>query len=155
MTRAVQTALAGAGGVLQVVQTITKTARSSTSSSWTPMSDDCLITPISTSSKIVVLYTGMVQLPGSGAVNFATILRTIGGTTVPVEDYGASRGLVTAEGISGWIPLTLTVQDSPATTSQCNYRLGLKATTGNTVSSLNYGTNGGMLLSTIVMEIAA
>jgi hypothetical protein len=145
---------AGVGGkILQVVQTITKTAYSSTSSSWTPMCDNCLITPTSASSKFVILFTGMMSVP-AGADNFVNILRTVGGVTTPVENYGASRGMFTAEGIFNWIPIILTVLDSPATTSQINYRVGAKSTNGDTIDSLNYGTNGGMFLSTVVMEVA-
>ena len=145
---------AGMGGkVLQVVQTITKTSYSTTSSSWTPLCDSCLITPTSASSKFVILFTGMMQVP-SGADNFVSILRTVGGVTTPVEEYGASRGMFTAEDISGWIPIILTVLDSPATTSQINYRVGGKSADGDTIVSLDYGTNGGMFMSTVVMEIA-
>ena len=142
-----------AGNVLQVVQTITKTSYSTTSSSWTPLCDSCLITPTSASSKFVILFTGMMQVP-SGADNFVSILRTVGGVTTPVEEYGASRGMFTSEDISGWIPIILTVLDSPATTSQINYRVGGKSADGDTIVSLDYGTNGGMFMSTVVMEIA-
>ena len=89
MTRAVNTALAGSGGVLQVVQTIKTDTFSSTALSWTSVTGlSVSITPISTASKILVL----VDLQAVGATSTGCTMRiTRNGTAIGIATSAGNR----------------------------------------------------------------
>jgi hypothetical protein len=154
----------GAGGVLQVVQTV-KTDTFSTSSS--TLADitglSVTITPSSASNKILVI----VDLHISYSVYAGIVHLLRGATKIYAGDGGLNRcGLFSSVyyGVSGntLLPVTATFLDSPATTSATTYKLQ----TANYSTGIQYvnrtGDNNndpnrdGLTASSItVMEIAA
>lgn len=168
MTRAVNTALAGSGGVLQVVQTVKSDAFSSaTKGSYvavTGLSVD--ITPSSTSNKILIhanittsnqnnlacffhLYRNGVKITPDGGST---------GTTPSGSYTNFAAGAASNAGASTVLPLTFL--DSPASTSTLTYQIYAAVNSGavlnlnvNPSSSGGGGVPGGSSNIT-VMEIA-
>tara|TARA_B110000908_G_C10022862_1_gene343707 strand:- start:203 stop:724 length:522 start_codon:yes stop_codon:yes gene_type:complete len=157
-----------AGKVLQVVSTVKTDASSFTSASTNTFVDlaglTVTITPSSTTSKILVMYTVHVA---AAATNHVRLMR--GATALGVGDLVGSR-LQSSTGLrTAGTPYTLecanltgTFLDSPATTSATTYKLqGTLGASYNTTfyinrSQLDSNTNYGLrLASTItVMEIS-
>jgi hypothetical protein len=119
MTRAVNTALAGAGGVLQVVNgTRAGSTVSTTSTSDVSFGATASITPISASSKILVIATGTYRMY-SGSLTEFTIGITRNGTTIP---NAGNDGLVSAYNTPAFgQTYAITILDTPATTSSTTY----------------------------------
>jgi hypothetical protein len=123
MTRAVQTALAGSGGVLQVVQGSYSTGSSSTSASYVDTGLSASITPSSTSSKILVLVTQSVFIAGSsqgqgavlGIFRDSTLVWESINQAVQSYDQGGS-------GVEVGASIGLNYLDSPSTTSTLTYK---------------------------------
>ena len=164
MTRAVNTALAGSGGVLQVVQTVKTDTFSTTNNTWTDITGYSVsITPTSTASRILVSWQFEV---GSGGTSPDVMIRLVRDSTVIAT--GASNGgtdFITAymgnEG--GTYREYIAPQqageflDSPATTSATTYKLQIRnwsATTGISVGRrwINSSFQAPSFLT--VMEIA-
>jgi len=126
----------GVGGkVLQVITATDTTTRSTTSTSFVTASNtlSVTITPSSTSNKIFVIATCNVGLATSTNTGAITIFR---GAT----DLGSGGG-----GMSYWkgvgddgIPASVSVLDSPSTTSATTYQIYIKNISGGT-SYLNQG----------------
>ena len=137
------------GSVLQVVQGTTSTATSNTTSSFVDTGLTASITPLSSSSKILV----MIEQQGCKATLIST-----GSVNVKLQRNSSDiynfalayfYGYVTTEmraGISGCY------LDSPSTTSATTYKTVFKANDGGTATVQNDGAN---TVSTItLMEIA-
>jgi len=128
------TKLTGAGKVLQVITATDTTTRGTTSSSFVTASNtlSVTITPSSTSNKIFVICTcgiGMSNATHTGAI---TIYR---GAT----DLGSGgAGMAYFKGSDDGMPCSVSVLDSPSTTSSTTYQIYIKNLSGGTIN-LNAG----------------
>ena len=132
MTRAVNTALAGSGGVLQVV-TVNKldtfTLSSTTFTDVTGLSVS--ITPTSSSSRILIF--GSVFMGSNGDFAYIRLMRD--STAIDIGDAAGSRPRVTGD--MGYVDATnqpynagqtpIAYIDSPATTSAVTYKIQLRS----------------------------
>ncbi len=124
MTRAVNTALAGSGGVLQVVQTVKTDTFSSTSTSYTDVTGlSVAITPVSTSSRILVFVD--LQAVGNNTTGCAMRI-TRDGTAIGVATSTSNRRA--GSGPELYSPRTdqfasavANILDSPASTASITY----------------------------------
>ena len=174
MTRAVNTALAGSGGVLQVVQTVKTDTFTTTSTSYTNVTGlSVTITPSSTSSRILILAyltctnTGqngsylLVTRDGATISGSLSSAGTLNGTGVAVK---SSAGFINQNGSTYTVvPLTLEYLDSPATTASVTYQVQTRTGSTNAVLVNYQGTNttnnnnadfGYYISSITAMEIA-
>jgi hypothetical protein len=134
--------VSGGGKVLQVVTATDETERSTTSTSYVTASNtlSVSITPSSASNKIFILITTNIQAPSDtwageitiyrGATNLATsgFIRTL--TSVTYLLYGGS----------------MSVLDSPSTTSATTYQVYMKVQSGATNAvKLNAGNYKGSI----------
>jgi len=144
-TAFVDAAVAAGGKVLQVVTATHATEVSTTSTSFVTSNLTATITPSSATSKILVLCTTNTDLSSSTAAGFIAIFRgTVAGTNI-IEGtiYNSAGRLVAIQSLS--------ILDSPNTTSAQTYTLGQKVNSGVTLST-SYANS----LSTIIlMEVGA
>ena len=154
----------GAGGILQVVQTVKTDTFSTTSDTFTDITGlSVSITPTASSSKILVIanYTGSNQV----GYSWGRLVR--GSTAICIADAAGSR--VQATTANFYQPNadrsftgSVCFLDSPATTSATTYKIQIIVQTGGYTTYINR-TSGdtdsaayGRFTSTItVMEIAA
>jgi hypothetical protein len=150
------------GSVLQVVDSGAQTT-GSTSQSTTFIDGNCTatITPISASSKIIVMVTQTIQVWQSGSP-YATgrwkIQRNVGGGAFSdiYIDYSPQNGNIFAydyggSGINIYRPTSYTMVDSPSTTSAVIYKTQIaKGSNGGNRIEVNTNSPGRMIL----MEIA-
>jgi hypothetical protein len=166
MTRAVNTALAGSGGVLQVVSTTKTDSFTSTSATLVDITGlSVSITPSSSSNKVLVfghVVTGAYSWTG-GPVRFVIVRDS---TNIGVGTGGAARNATiglnvyagdasnTAENHAS---LGFSFLDSPATTSAITYKIqGAIQIAGVTwaVNRQASNANNGYISTITVMEIA-
>ena len=116
----------GGGKIAQVITAVDTSVRTTTSSSFVTGSNTATlnITPSATSSKIFVVASGNMHTPDGDDGFSATIFRTIGGTATNLGD--TNMGLANGNSVPGvsatYHPTTMSVLDSPNTTSQCTYQ---------------------------------
>jgi hypothetical protein len=118
--------MSGMGKVLQVVTATDTSARSTTSTSFVTASSTATvnITPSATSSKIFVVCTGNFSA-GDGDDGWCTTIYR-DATNLGNATSGLASGN-SVPGVSGtYFPTTMTILDSPNTTSQVTYQLYLK-----------------------------
>jgi hypothetical protein len=132
----------GFGKVLQVVTATDSTQRQTTSTSFVTGSINVNITPSSTSSKVLILYS--TAMDGADGQNSAVV--TI---------YRDSTNLAGSNGMSQSYPrlsgVGINHLDSPSTTSEITYTIYFKLLSGSGTVDLNYnGTKGNLT----AMEIA-
>jgi len=137
---------AGGGKVLQVVQGISTTSVSSTSSTYVTTGLSASITPSSTSSKILVLTNFASQIATSSNTIRLTLKR--GATDIDTSGDGFAKLRVTANNLFGNTPMN--VLDSPATTSSTTYEAFFKSSSGT--AEVMAGNSSGIM---ILMEIGA
>jgi len=118
--------LIGGGKIGQVITGVDTSVRTTTSSSFVTGSNTATlnITPSATSSKIFVASTGNMHSSDGDDGWSTTIFRTIGGsaTNLGHSTMGLANGN-SAPGVSAtYFPTTMTILDSPNTTSQCTYQ---------------------------------
>ena len=117
----------GAGGKIgQVITAVDTSVRTTTSSSFVTGSNTATlnITPSATSSKIFVVASGNMHTPDGDDGFSTTIYRTIGGSSTNLGDssFGLANGN-SAPGVSAtYHPTTMSILDSPNTTSECTYQ---------------------------------
>ena len=114
--------------ILQIVQSGTLADfGASTTNTWVDTNMTLSITPSSTSSKVLVNFTVIQRIDGSGSIYRAgyRIARTVSGTSTVIYNTAGSKEHIQvrnaageASGIGGYIYL-----DSPATTSAVTYTL--------------------------------
>lgn len=166
MTRAVNTALAGSGGVLQVVSATKTDAFTSTSGTLVDVTGlSVSITPASSSNKILIfghVTCGAYSWAG-GPVSF-NIVRdstsiglgtsgTLRNSTFGLNDY-ANDSTNTADNHAS---ISFCFLDSPATTTAITYKIqGRIVNAGNTwaVNRIPSNTNSGYVSTITVMEVA-
>ena len=138
---------AATGAVLQVVHGTTSTQIDTTSSSYVDIGLTATITPSSTSSKILAIYSPSIYHRVDGSTITLQLVR--GSTSIAVHGYAlyASGALVIAH-------VAATHLDSPSTTSATTYKIQMKTIQSQSVSA-NYDDGSGDTHSTItLMEIA-
>lgn len=109
-----------AGSVLQVVQATTTTAVSTTSSSYVSTGFSASITPISSTSKILILGSVMVRVPTGGNNYQHTIYRNGSTNLAPNAFRGFIQCRDAGNSESDMTP-AFHYLDSPATTSATSY----------------------------------
>jgi hypothetical protein len=138
---------AATGAVLQVVHGTTSTQVDTTSSSYVDTGLTATITPSSTSSKILAIYSPSIYQAVTGSEITLQLVR--GSTSIAVHGYAlyASGAVVISH-------VAATHLDSPSTTSATTYKIQMKTGGSNSLSA-NYDDGSGDTLSTItLMEIA-
>jgi hypothetical protein len=143
MTRAVNTALAGSGGVLQVVTANKFDTFSVSSQTFTDITGlSASITPTSASSRILVVASVAI----GASVDFAYIRLLRDSTVIDVGDAAGSRPRVTgafgnyttAPGTNysmSQVPVSFV--DSPATTSPVTYKFQLRSGASSAIVYIN------------------
>ena len=114
------------GKILQAVTAVDTTYRTSTSTSWVTASNTATvsITPSSTSSRIWVVCTCNMNCNDGDDAWVSTIYRGV--TNIGNATHGLASGN-SVPGVSGnHFPTTMTVLDSPSTTSATTYQLYIK-----------------------------
>jgi hypothetical protein len=150
----------GGGKVLQVVQATYGTATTIATTTLTDTGLSASITPSSATSKILVMYSGVVRLQASQS-DTAGLKSAIIRTSTKV--LGWDNNYTTRSVISGVGAITLNVLgatiatnylDSPATTSATTYKIQMAAhdTTNSGQVIAQFGDNSATL---ILMEIGA
>ena len=119
-------AAAGGGKINQVINAIDVASRTTTSTSFVTASSSATIniTPSATSSKIYVVCTGNFQCNDGNDGWCSTIYRdssNLGNATSGLASGNSIPGVTTVN-----FPTTMTILDSPNTTSQVTYQLYIK-----------------------------
>ena len=152
---------AGGGKLLQAVPatSVAGDVSSTTQSSWRSGGLSVQITPSATTSKILLLL--MVCPESESGSNTAvsihknitssTSVNTVitGGTNLGGSDYGLAQWY-DGNGNS-IVPVTLTILDSPSSTSQQTYTYSIRTYSGNTNSPMKGGSNSQF----IALEVGA
>ena len=141
------TVQASAGSVLQVVQASTTTSTSTSSASYVSTPLTVSITPKFSTSKILVITSGVFSDTSGASYGSYTIARN--GTT-----QSASEVLYYRAAGSSTYCMPITYLDSPATTSSTTYALYLRALGGGTVIMGATGVGANTTATITVMEIA-
>jgi hypothetical protein len=148
LTGQVADANAPSGSVLQVVQTTTENAVSTSSSSFITSGLTATITPSSSTSKILVLVTNPMRR-GAGTVSGMVVAIFRNGSKVyqPMSNLGYTNGN-TAD--LSWL-VGCNYLDSPATTSATTYDFRFASGSGTMYAQID---GAGNMSSMILMEIA-
>ena len=151
------------GSILQVVNSNLTTAASTTSGTPTTTGLSATITPTSSSSRILVLVTGIgSQSEASGSQGAFRMVRNIPSSNTVVDNqatsglgFGTTAAVV--EGARTRQPVTFSLYDSPATTSAITYTLQFFTTSTGTVFLGRWGNDANWIQSTnlTLLEIAA
>jgi hypothetical protein len=150
-TGALPSTVIGAGAVLQVVNGSTTTQVEGSFSTATNLGLSASITPSSASSKILVLVSAN-GLGSRGSSTYWDGYLVRGSTNI-----GAFVNYCASALVGGWWGASLSVLDSPATTSSTTYKLqGIRqGGSDNCVFNISSGGGGTGNISTItLMEIA-
>jgi hypothetical protein len=147
LTGSLPDANAPVGSVLQVVQALSQAVNSTTSTTYVSTPITVSLTPISTSSKVLI------------QVSLGTSFSNNSSTTSPITVYRNSTDLATTvngfalSSATGNLPVSFTFLDSPSTTSSTSYTVYFKT---NSNTAYVGGTNGGVAVtnSITVTEIA-
>ena len=136
-----------AGCILQVVQgTTTASATTTTSASWATTNLSASITPLSATSKILILgQHGSVRVTGSAN---GVGIRLVRGSTVITQFV--TELLYNTTGIDVMAPFQFL--DSPATTSSTTYSTEFKLLTGSSTAQINPNSVPAYIT---LMEVAA
>jgi hypothetical protein len=139
------------GSILQVVSATTSTQVSTTSTTNVTTGLAATITPISTSSRIIIMASNDVFVPNRSVVGYWTLYRgTVAGTNLAGgTNYMAS--IYPSNNDTIFTGLHLSFCDSPNTTSAQTYTLAFKASGG--VSPIRSQNNNSMA-SMVLMEVA-
>lgn len=124
--------VASGGKILQVVSTVKSDTFSSSATSFTDVTGMSVsITPISTTSKVLIVVSTNIGSSGDIAVN-ARLLR--GSTVIYAGDTAGSRPLgfanATHSNVAYISPHNVFYLDSPATTSSTTYKIQLLVNSG-------------------------
>jgi hypothetical protein len=139
----------------RIAQIVTFTTNSQTSTTGTSFTNSALtasITPSSTSSKILIIVSASQRIYDATTEMNTRIVR--GASTEVAGSYKIFKAWLKTEnaGQEIWVPSSMTVIDSPSTTSSTTYTVQLKAqaSTGGTVT---YGSNDTDASIIVLMEI--
>jgi len=136
----------GAGGVLQVVNNTYSTSTSTSSGSYVTSGLTASITPTSSSSKILILVSFTCTINDTGRQLTYTLYKN-NTTNLASSGYGQLFNNVgNLQGVG-----SLSVLDSPATTSSTTYTVYFQSTISGSVTMFHNSLTGTITL----MEIAA
>ena len=146
------------GTVLQVVQGTPPTSSySQTSTSFADATGfTASITPQSSSSKILVMFTGRIDNSSGNTVNTRGHIALLRGTTIIHKQFvGAYIADSGASNRNFYDSINLSSLDSPATTSQVTYKIQMASeTTSNTINIEGSPASSNTYSSFTLMEIA-
>ena len=141
---------AGGGKVLQVVQATTLTQVSGTSTSYITSGNTATITPSLASSKVLVMSSVSFNANVTDGLNITIFRGTVAGTNL---GPAIGMGLLYTTATNGlYANASLTILDSPNTTSAQTYTIGMKNQSGSGTIIANYGGAQGVV---ILLEIGA
>jgi hypothetical protein len=142
------------GSVLQVVSSITTTRTTSSSASYVDTDLSASITPSSSSNKILVIVTYTLAMDSTSYAGWSQLVR--GSTQIAQRTYYTASANTYSS-----MSASISVLDSPATTSSTTYKMQIKNDTAGTVSfngptTMSYTSGTPTNYSTItLMEIKA
>ena len=152
-------AVAGAGKILQVLQTVKTDRFTTTSTSFVDVTGvSQLITPSSTSNKVLVTIAGTTGVAGAGSIVWLNAVRDT--TNIGQSTGGATNNQTTLmfpNGVSTGTPFAISFLDSPATTSATTYKLQMAVYSGGTgvIGGTAVNANSGSITTITVMEVSA
>jgi hypothetical protein len=138
--------------VLQVVQNTSTSAVSSTSSTYVTSGVSASITPLFSTSKILILVSGAGYMAGAGtSLGCFTVFR---GTVAGTDLSGVTGGFTSFYGTTSGVMASVSIAylDSPATTNATTYTVGMKSTDNSSAVYLNSNSQKALIT---LMEIAA
>lgn len=151
-------AVAGAGKILQVVSTSKTDTFTTTSTSFVDVTGvSQVITPSSSSNKVLVTVFGVGQINDSGNIFRLNLVRdtTNIGQSTGGAIYNETSFMYTASTTHG-NPFAMSFLDSPSTTSATTYKLQLAVTGGTgVIGRTAQNSNTGAITTITVMEVAA
>jgi len=133
------------GKVLQVVTNDHATRFVTSSTSYVAATGyDVVITPSATSSKIFLISSGQMDNEASGRIAYGTFYRTISGGSA-THIGGDIEGIAQVYEADGRVqaPMTLSMLDSPNTTSEITYQIYCRTQTGGSGGQVSYNNNEG------------
>ena len=137
------------GKVLQVISSTLNSSTQTTSTSFTATGLTASITPLFSTSKILILINSVILNQSSSYPGYATIYRNS-------SNLGTTTGFTfVSVGSSADVPVSMTYLDSPATTSSTTYTVYIRS--ANASGYVQLGDSGGGTYQTSVitlMEIA-
>ena len=148
------------GHVLQVQQkayTAAETILTDTIGAYTPVDSKVLITPSSTSSKVLFIHTaGVITERAAYNLGFR-ISRTISSSTTYIHTNPRGIGYIDSN-VGNWysVPLSVYFVDSPNTTNEIEYGLELVKTNSGSSTVVGHNSHYSNLYNTaisIVMEL--
>ena len=139
------------GSVLQVVTDTSTTKVDITSSTWTDLGLTASITPISSSSKILILAHCPATVKGSNTCYSNIKLYKSAPSTATLMQNNRFEERHGYDHTTYW---SINYVDSPATTSQCTYKIQGKNDTGSGTASYVLDISNAGLSSITLMEIA-
>jgi len=142
------------GTVLQVVQQhLTNTQETTNSLSFEDTSLTAIITPSSSSSKILVIVSTQSYTTSTGDIGLYGLNRSISGGSA--GDLGTGQIFAANQKEGLWQQVSFNFLDSPSTTSATTYTLRFKSHAGSNYVYHGWGTsNGGSSQIMTLMEIA-
>ena len=102
------------------------------------------ITPSATSSKIFIIHSSQGDNEASGRIMYATFYRTISGGSA-THIGGDAEGIAQVYSDSGraQAPLTISMLDSPSTTSEVTYQVYIRTQSGGSGGQVSLNNNEG------------
>jgi hypothetical protein len=150
LTAAEMNALRGAFRTLQVVSASSTTAVATTSTSYVTSGLAATITPSSSSSKVLVQVTFPYDVSSSNTQAHATLFRgTVAGTNLATGGEPGFGNILIVSGNQARGTYSASFLDSPATTSATTYTLGIKVSSGITLTAMINGLTGTIVVSEI------
>jgi len=135
--------LYGSGNtILQVVQATTTTSTNTNSTSFVDTALSATITPLSTTSKILVMVQGNIWMfTGASGYNCYAVINAVrNGTQVTAQSL--SEDCQNApNGPTMNMPVSITYLDSPATTSALTYKVQIKLAINNYSNQITFLRN--------------
>jgi hypothetical protein len=133
--------LTGTGKVLQVITATDETTRETTSTSYVTGSNtlSVTITPSSSSNKIFINMTTNIQVPSDTYAGFVTIYRD--STNLATNQFIRNLSTGTYDIYGG----SISVLDSPSTTSAITYQVYMKIESGGNIIRLNANSSKGTI----------
>lgn len=142
--------IASGGKVLQVVSSAFSTSTSTTSTSFVTTGVNATITPSSTSSKVLIMYSGMGFVTPADKGAYFTIFRgTVAGTSLAQSANGFS--VMYSGNLDLMSQVSLQFLDSPSTAAAQTYTIGMKVDSGGTLQVMRSSNTAVITL----MEISA
>jgi hypothetical protein len=138
------------GKVIQVVNSVITSTTSTQSTSYVTSNLSASITPLFSTSKVLILVSGQCYANLGGNVGIFSLFRgTVSGTNLGNSTYGSTTIYGSISALNG--SLVISYLDSPSTTSSQTYTLGMKV--DNAALTLSLAINNQPSVMTL-LEIA-